>query len=136
MKFSHAKILQSAAANPLQLALGVGLLIGLVYYLGRKTIGDAASGVGGILTGSNAITKGTVYENKGIVGTIASAANKTTGGALESIGEGIGGWFYDLTHTDYDPNTGLQTKADTVREGANNTDSLWGKIGSVLLRSN
>jgi len=129
------KYVDKALSSPVQLAIGAGLIIGLVYFLGRKTITDAASGVGGILTGNNAITKDTPYENTGVVGTVAAAANKVSGGALQSIGEALGGWLYDATHADYDPNKGLQSDGDVLNEGAKNTDSLWGRIGNVILRT-
>lgn len=104
MKFSHAKILQSAAANPLQLAIGVALLIGVVYYLGRKTLSDVASGVGGIASGNNAITKGTAYEDTGLAGTVGASVDSVLGGFPSWLGESIGGWWYDVVNKPYDPN--------------------------------
>lgn len=47
----------------------------------------------------------------------------------------LGGWFYELTHEEYDPNSGLQTGPKTVRDGARKTDQLWGPIGGVQLRT-
>lgn len=130
------KAVDKILENPIQLAIGVGLVVTLVYFLARKTAGDAAQGVGGIITGNNAATRGTAYEGAGVVGTVAGSIDKASGGVLSSIGESLGGWFYDVTHKDYDPSTGLQSGAKTVKNGASATDLLWGSIGSVELRSN
>jgi hypothetical protein len=67
-------------------------------------VGNAAAGV---VTGNNVITQTatnaagvptTAYQGAGIVGTVGAAANHASGGVLASIGESIGGWFYDITH--------------------------------------
>lgn len=129
------KAIDKALQNPIQLAIGVGLVITLVYFLARKTAGDAAQGAAGIITGNNAATRGTAYEGTGVVGTVAGSIDKASGGVLSSIGEALGGWFYDVTHEDYDPSTGLQTPTKTVKDGASATDLLWGSIGSVALRN-
>lgn len=129
------RLLHKAMANPVQVALGAAVLIGVVYYLGRKTLSDTASAAGGLVTGNNAITAGTPYAGKGIVGTIAGTANAASGGALQSIGEALGGWLYDVTHKEYDPNKGKQSNGDVLRQGSANTDCLWGRIGGVELRN-
>jgi hypothetical protein len=82
--------------NPLMLAGGVVLIIGAVYFLGGKTLKAAAQTAGGIVSGNNALTQGTVYEDKGILGTLGSAANEASGGFLETTGSKIGGWVYDV----------------------------------------
>jgi hypothetical protein len=81
--------------NPLYLAGGVVLVIGAVYFLARKTITDVAEGVGGIVTGDNALTKGTAYEGAGIVGTAGAVANAASGGLFDKIGSSIGNTLHD-----------------------------------------
>jgi hypothetical protein len=134
------KLVGKAAAQPIQFAIGAGIVVGLAYFVLRHAVGAAAKtavdAVGGIASGNNALTLGTPYEDKGIVGTLAGAANRASGGSLQSIGEALGGWVYDITHRDYDPRDGLHTAADTLADGSRETDSLWGRVGSVLLRSN
>lgn len=87
-----------AKQNPLMLAAGVVLVIGVVYYLGRKTLNDVATTAGGVLSGNNALTQGTAYEDAGVLGTLGAAANEASGGFLESTGRRIGGWVYDVLH--------------------------------------
>lgn len=117
----HAKLVDKALSNPLQLALGAGVLIGLVYYLGRKTVTDAGAAVAGIVTGDNFITqnqhdwsgeKVTAYQDKGVLGTVGAAANSASGGAFASWGSSLGGWIYDATHDDYNPNAPVQRAAE------------------------
>lgn len=122
--------------NPVQLALAGGGLLLLVYFLGRKTISDVASGVGGIASGNNAATRGTAYEGAGAFGTLGAVVDKTSGGIFSDLGGALGGWLYEVTHSsEYNPKTGLQSKGKILREGANNTDSLWGRLGGVQLRA-
>lgn len=137
------KLAKSAASQPIQFAIGAGIVLGLGYFLLRRVAGDvaelgagAARTVDGVVSGNNALTVGTPYAGYGVVGTVAGVANRASGGALQSIGESLGGWFYDVTHRDYDPSDGLQTAANTVADGARETDTLWGRIGSVILRAN
>jgi hypothetical protein len=133
-EFMIDKAAKAVASQPIQFAIALGIVAGVVYFLGRRVVGDAAAAAGGIVTGHNALTRGTSYEGKGVVGTLAGAANSASGGALESIGSAIGGWVFDLTHREYDPSTGLATAGRTLADGARETDSLWGKIGSVILK--
>lgn len=120
--------------NPIQLAIGVGIVAGIIYFLGRKVITEAAAVAGGVISGNNALTTGTPYAGGGVAGTLGAAVNQASGGSLQSIGEALGSWAFDLFHTEYDPNSGLQTGAKTVSNGADNTDALWGKIGNIQLR--
>lgn len=129
-----AKLAGKALDNPIQVAIGLGLVLGVVYFLSRKTITDVAAAAGGVVSGDNWLTQGTPYQNKGVVGTVASAANSASGGALQSIGEALGGWLFDVTHQDYDPSSGFQSAAKTVSDGGLATDQLWGRIGNVDLR--
>jgi len=87
-----------AKQNPLMLAAGVALVIGVVYFLGGKTLKAAAQIAGGIVSGNNALTEGTVYQGAGILGTLGSAANEASGGFFETTGSKIGGWVYDVLH--------------------------------------
>jgi hypothetical protein len=121
--------------NPIQLALGIAVVIGVVYYVGRKVVTDVASTGASIVSGDNAITRGTPYQGAGILGTLGSAANTALGGVPQSVGERLGDWLFELTHKDYDPNEGLTTGARIVKQGAANTQALWGSIGGVELRA-
>jgi len=44
--------------------------------------------------------KGTAYEGTGAVGTLGNVANQLSGGALQTAGETLSRWTYDLLHTD------------------------------------
>lgn len=127
-------VVDNLTKDPIKLAIGVGLIVAVLYFVGRVAVKDAAGVVGGIASGNNALTNGTPYQGTGVVGTIAAAANSASGGALQSIGEAIGGWVYDATHKAYDPSTGLQGAQKTVSDGARSTDQLWGPLGGVDLR--
>lgn len=130
------KAAKAVASQPIQFAIALGIVAGVVYFLGRRVVVDAAAAAGGVVSGHNALTVGTPYEGKGVIGTLAGAANTASGGSLRSIGEALGGWIYDVTHREYDPSSGLETAGKTVARGARETDRLWGPIGSVQLRSN
>lgn len=95
-----------AKVDPVKLAIGAVLVIGVVYFLGRKTIKDTADAVGGaaadIVTGNNAATRGTPYEGTGIFGTLGGAANKAVP-ILDDIGGWLGRTIYDWTHPEYKP---------------------------------
>lgn len=102
---NYEKAISKAMDNPLQLALGAALIIGVVWYLGRKTIKEAAGAVGGLVSGNNAITqnqtnasgeKVTAYEGSGVVGTLGAAANTVSGGTLASLGEKIGSGLFSI----------------------------------------
>lgn len=112
-----SKILSAVTKNPIGLAVGVSLVLGLVYFLGRKTITDVAQGLGDLASGNNDMTKGTPYEGAGVIGTIGAATNIASGGVFEKIGGWLGGSIYDLTHWN-DPNTpslnGGQTAANDI----------------------
>ena len=106
------KLIAWSQNNPLALALGVVAVIAAVYYFGGKTIKAAADVAGSVVSGNNAVTqnqttwdgeKETAYEGKGVLGTLGAAANSASGGAFASIGESIGGWAYDLLHSDSNP---------------------------------
>lgn len=138
------KLVEKALDNPIQLALALGGVIALVYFIGRKALGAAADGAAGLVSGNSAITRNqtnatgdqvTAYQGRGVLGTLGAAANTASGGTLSSIGEALGGWIYDVTHDDYDPRTGLQTASKQVQQGAASTDLLWGPLGSITLRS-
>lgn len=128
-----AKAAQAALANPVQFAIAAAVVVGVVYFATRAVAKQAAAAVGGVVSGNNAITSGTVYQGAGIVATPAAIANSASGGLLESLGSWLGGKVYDLTHDEYDPNAGMLKAPNTVRQGANATDALWGGIGNVEL---
>lgn len=103
MKTPLARLADRALQNPVQLALAAALILGTVYFLGRKTVTDVARGAGGIVTGNNAVTRGTVYEGAGVLGTAGATVNAALP-FLDDVGGWIGRTVYDLTHADYDPN--------------------------------
>lgn len=95
--------------SPLHLAIGAAVVLGVVYFLGRKVITEVVDAGAGLVSGNNAITKNQTnasgvktdaYEGRGIVGTAGAAVNSASGGTLASVGESIGGWIYDMTHLD------------------------------------
>ena len=101
-----------ALSNPLPLAGAAVLIIGVVYFLARKTVKDVAEAAGGIISGNNAITqnqtnaageKVTAYEGAGVVGTLGAVANSVSGGTLASLGEKIGSGLFSIFGSKYDP---------------------------------
>jgi len=88
--------IDTLAKNALPIALGAAVLLGVVYYLGRKTVSDVASGVGGLVSGDNAITKGTAYESTGAVGTLGASVDAIAGSALSRLGEWLGETSYNI----------------------------------------
>lgn len=72
------------------LMLGGAVLVGGVFLASK-----AQKTVAGIVTGDNAITKGTVYEGHGILGTMGSVANEASGGFFEEVGGKIGETLFD-----------------------------------------
>lgn len=130
-----SKAVNAVMNDPVKFAIAAGIVVGVVYFASRAVLKSAAAAAGGVVSGNNAITRDTVYEGKGIVATPAAVANAATGGLLESFGSWLGLKVYDLTHSEYDPNDGMQKAPNTVRQGANATDALWGPIGGVVLRN-
>ncbi|SRR5881394_878615 len=106
--------------SPLMLAGAGVLILGALYYFGKKAVTDVAAGaakvggaaaetIAGIATGNNAITENatnsqgvpvSAYEGAGILGTAGATVNAALGGVPASIGESIGGWVFDLLHSD------------------------------------
>ena len=122
--------------NPVALAIGASIIVGVLYLVGRKAIGEAVDAAAGIVSGNNALTKGTPYAGAGLPGTVGAIVNDASGGLFQSIGESLGSWIFDVTHpADYDPSTGLKSAPKTVTDGARKTDQLWGPLGSVELRT-
>lgn len=79
----------------------------------------------------------------------ANAVNPTNpdnvvNSAVTAVGSAISGdqswsfgsWLYDISHPAYDPNAGVTRAPDVLQKGAQNTESLWGRIGGVILRTN
>lgn len=88
-----------AIDNAIPLAIGAALILGVAYFLLRKTIGDIVGGAGGLLSGNNALTKNatnasgetiTAYEGRGVLGTLGAGANAVSGGLFASLGQWIG----------------------------------------------
>jgi hypothetical protein len=129
------KIAKSAASQPIQFAIGVAIVGVVGYFLVKRAAGVAAATAVGVVAGDNALTQGTPYQGAGVLGTLGAAANAASGGHLRSIGESLGGWVYDLTHSEYDASSGLKSAPKTVADGRRATDRLWGPVGSVELRT-
>ena len=100
-----------AGANPMLLGAGLAVLLIVGYSLARGALGT----LGGLVTGDNAITqnqtnadgeKTTAYEGAGVAGTVGAVVNSATGGAAASLGESIGGAFYDWWNPAPQFNTG------------------------------
>lgn len=107
--------IDKALENPLPLAGAAVLIIGVLYYLARKTVKDVAEAAGGVVSGNNVITqnqtnaageKVTAYEGRGILGTLGAAVNSVSGGIFASIGQSetvgsvvdsVAGWFSSNT---------------------------------------
>ena len=122
--------------NPLMLAGGAALLIGVAYFLARKTVKDTVNLGAGLVSGNNAITqhqtnaageKTAAYQGAGVVGTIGAATNSASGGVFASIGESIGGWLYDATHSD--PLADAQAK---YQKPPATTNSQAGELGGPV----
>lgn len=108
------RAIEKLASDPVKLALGAAIVIGVVYFLARRTVKDVAGAVGegaeavastaaGIATGNNAATRGTPYEGTGIFGTLGGATNAAVP-ILDDIGGWLGRKLYDWFGDDYDPN--------------------------------
>lgn len=87
----------SGDAKSYAVLLGVGVVgVIVLYFFVKSQAKAAAMVVGDIASGNNELTRGTPYEDAGIVGTIAAAENVTSGGLLQNIGDHIGGALADL----------------------------------------
>lgn len=95
-----SRMVDKALANPVQLALGVGIVLGVVYLLGRAALKETAGAVGGLVSGDNAITRGTPYQGAGVAGTLGATVDAASGGLLSRFGAWIGGTVYDKFHGD------------------------------------
>lgn len=87
-----------AALSDKQFMVGAGaVLVGgaLLLWFARGTVAAAGKQVGGALSGNNTLTKDTVYEGAGVLGTLGAGANAISGGVLEKTGSAIGGWLFD-----------------------------------------
>ncbi len=93
----NTALANKAISNAVPVALGIGVILFAVYFVLKKAVGDTVSAVagtaGGIVSGNNALTKDTAYEDKGILGTLGAAVNAATGGAGEWAGERVADWF-------------------------------------------
>ncbi len=99
---NRAKAIDGALKNPVQLAIGAAIVLGVVYFLIRKTASDAAKAAGGIVSGNNMVTRNQTdfsgnkvdaYEGKGLAGTLGAVVNSATGGATASVGSKVGGFL-------------------------------------------
>ena len=96
-------ILNSKAA-----AYGVVALIGVaaVYFIGKKLLGgagDAARAVGDAVNPTS--DKNLAYRGVNAVGATITGDDSFS----------LGGWLYDLTHDEYDPNADVRTPAFAPR---------------------
>ncbi len=85
----NAAIFAGLARNPV--VAGV-VVLGVVYFLVRKRVANAASDV---LDALNPTSSGNIV-NRGV----SEVGRVLTGEEAFSLG----GWFYDLTHPEFDPN--------------------------------
>jgi hypothetical protein len=129
------KAVSAVMADPIKFAVAAAVVLGVGYFLVKTVLGKVAAEAGGLVSGRNAITDGTPYAGAGAIATPAAIANAASGGTLADLGGWLGRTVYDWTHEEYDPNTGLQTGAKTTTAGAKATDSVWGRIGGVVLRA-
>lgn len=100
------------------IALGGAVIAAAVFVIwyAKKQLKDTADTAAGVVSGNNAITqnqtnaageKTTAYEGMGLAGTVGAAFNSASGGTFASIGEKLGGWAYDLLHSDSKPADGV-----------------------------
>lgn len=101
-------------------ALGVVAVIGVVvlYKFLKGELTAAATFAGSLVTGNNALTQGTPYQGAGVAGTLGAATNVASGGALQSVGEWLGGSIFDLTHST--PATAPATAKPPIEPDVNN----------------
>jgi hypothetical protein len=128
---------KSMLSHPLALAAAGAATAALVAYIVSRGLGKVAKEAGGLVTGDNALTRGTPYQGAGLPGTVGAATNAATGGVLESLGGWIGGKLYDVFGEDYDPNAPTPPfvrNPARLAEGARRTNELWGPLGQVELR--
>lgn len=120
MKVSGDKLID----NALPLALGAAVVLAVAYFVLRKTVGDIAKGAGGLLTGDNALTKGTAYEGAGIAGTLGAGANAISGGLLAQVGSWIGDKAFNAFNPskDRDMLTYLLIFPDGAKHAVNGSD--------------
>lgn len=71
---------------PIQLAIAAVIVIGVVYFIIRKTVSDVGQATG-------LSTKGTEYEGAGTVGILGNVANKLSGGSLAAVGSKVADFF-------------------------------------------
>ena len=114
--------------------VGVGVLaVAVVGYFVAKKIGGAA--------GAAAKAVGTAINPTSDQNLAYRAVTGIGAAVTGSDSWSLGSWLYDVTH----PNDGKELTATTppfvqdaqrLRDGAANTNSLWGPLGSVDLRTN
>lgn len=122
-------VLENVTKDPVKLGVAVIIVVGGLYYFGRRAVADAAAGVASVanaakdvaldvVDGRNAITEGartTAYQNAGVVGTAAALTDRASGGFFSSIGEWIGGKVYEVTHPEW--NAPASGQSSTVAGG-------------------
>jgi hypothetical protein len=89
-----------ASAKGYAVVIGVGVVaVVILYTFFKKEAQAVVEGVGGAVTGNNALTRGTPYEGAGVVGTLGAATNAATGGLLGRFGSWLGGAVFEATHS-------------------------------------
>lgn len=83
------KLIETLAKNALPIGIAIAAVLVVVAVIARKAVGAAADTAAGLVTGENAITRGTAYEGAGVLGTLGAVANAASGGSLQTIGEKI-----------------------------------------------
>jgi hypothetical protein len=91
------KALESLATNKkIQGVIALAALVGIAYWVYSKAKTEVAAAANAV----NNVNAGTPYEGAGVVGTLGNGANQLSGGALQSVGEWIGGTLYDWFGSD------------------------------------
>lgn len=124
MNTKAVEVLKGPAGWALVILVGAGVVYYIVEQLkqgllGKSTPGSGGNGrtggVAGAVGGTSDLQTSTnldgsprtAYQGKGLIGTLGAQTNNLTGGALSSLGEEIGGWFYDELNTSAQSNESI-----------------------------
>lgn len=121
--------------NPFVVAIAAGAAVAVLAYVLKQYGKAAAEAAGGVVSGNNAITRGTPYAGAGVAGTVGAATNAASGGVLQRAGESLGGWLYGVFGDTYDPNAKTPPfvrQPQILRQ--TDASSLWGTYGTVTRR--
>lgn len=100
-----AAITYLSKQSPVNLAIAGGVVLVVIYVVGRAAVTEVANVAAGVISGNNAVTQNqhnadgetvTAYQDAGVLGTLGAVANSASGGLLASTGEKLGGWLFDI----------------------------------------